>query len=402
MPDPPLSRREALLRQLRSQFRQATGANQDIDLDAPRLRPPTTRERLTGPVRELLASLAEQPAVQIPLDLMGDIGRLLAPLGARPEVAEMYQMGEVPTGPKAALAAGAEAVAAKAAKPPIRAFHGSPYDYPAERLIRTPSGTTEYITGKPDVLPDVPAGAEVVKDYPFGRMKSEKIGTGEGAQVKGYGLYAAERSPTGGTYKFSNKPDPHLVSPTGEIPEDVLAELARVGYLGFDRPSQALNAIRSDPLEWRKTWDVAEEPLAATERHVTQYPHGRLYELDIHADPETMLDWDKPLSEQSKNVQALFEALPFDVTALAGREAPMAEVYTAASQNFGSPAAATEFFRKAGIPGIRYLDQASRTAGAGTSNYVIFDESKIDILRKLALLLGIGGAGAAASQDGAR
>jgi hypothetical protein len=28
--------------------------------------------------------------------------------------------------------------------------------------------------------------------------------------------------------------------------------------------------------------------------------------------------------------------------------------------------------RDAGIPGIRYLDGGSRTAGAGSSNYVVF------------------------------
>ena len=34
------------------------------------------------------------------------------------------------------------------------------------------------------------------------------------------------------------------------------------------------------------------------------------------------------------------------------------------------------------VPGIRYLDQGSRADGVGTSNYVMFDDSLIDILRK--------------------
>ncbi|MBK8467847.1 MAG: hypothetical protein IPL32_18705 [Chloracidobacterium sp.] len=38
--------------------------------------------------------------------------------------------------------------------------------------------------------------------------------------------------------------------------------------------------------------------------------------------------------------------------------------------------------REAGIPGIRYLDQMSRNAGDGTSNYVVFDDSIIEILKK--------------------
>ncbi len=38
--------------------------------------------------------------------------------------------------------------------------------------------------------------------------------------------------------------------------------------------------------------------------------------------------------------------------------------------------------KQAGIPGIRYLDQGSRGAGAGTSNYVVFDDSLLSILGK--------------------
>jgi hypothetical protein len=37
---------------------------------------------------------------------------------------------------------------------------------------------------------------------------------------------------------------------------------------------------------------------------------------------------------------------------------------------------------KAGILGIRYLDQGSRGVGEGTYNYVIFDPSVIQIVSK--------------------
>jgi hypothetical protein len=42
----------------------------------------------------------------------------------------------------------------------------------------------------------------------------------------------------------------------------------------------------------------------------------------------------------------------------------------------------------AGIPGIRYLDQGSRSAGEGTRNYVMFPgtEDHIRILRQYGLL----------------
>ena len=74
----------------------------------------------------------------------------------------------------------------------IRAFQGSPHNFAAERLVRMPDRSTQYIVGAPDVLPDVPAGAEVLQDFPMGRMRLDKMGTGEGAQVYGDGIYLAE------------------------------------------------------------------------------------------------------------------------------------------------------------------------------------------------------------------
>lgn len=41
--------------------------------------------------------------------------------------------------------------------------------------------------------------------------------------------------------------------------------------------------------------------------------------------------------------------------------------------------------RDAGIPGIKYLDQGSRAAGDGSRNYVVNDDSLIEILRKYGL-----------------
>ena len=82
------------------------------------------------------------------------------------------------------LAAGAGAKGiGMGAKPGIRTYHGSPHEYSAERLIQHADGQKEFIVGKPDVLPDVPPGAQVLQDYPLGRMRTDKIGTGEGAQV---------------------------------------------------------------------------------------------------------------------------------------------------------------------------------------------------------------------------
>jgi hypothetical protein len=138
-----------------------------------------------------------------------------------------------------------------------------------------------------------------------------------------------------------------------------------------------------------------------------------MYEVNINADPEHMLDWDKPLTEQSQYVRdavdKVKQRLPADYwfnhervpgSMLLGnlRAAARDGVIPNAGGNVDAAAAAA--LHEAGIPGIRYLDAGSRTQDTGTSNHVIFDANTIEILRKygIAGLMAGGGAAAAAGQ----
>lgn len=50
-------------------------------------------------------------------------------------------------------------------------------------------------------LPPVPDGYELVEKYPLGRIRDDKIGKGEGAQVYGYGHYNAEKTGVAAHYR---------------------------------------------------------------------------------------------------------------------------------------------------------------------------------------------------------
>lgn len=224
--------------------------------------------------------------------------------------------------PRGALASGGSDVAARLIEQPtgFRAYHGSPHN--------------------------------------FKRFDLSKIGTGEGAQAYGHGLYFAEAEDVARMYR------------------DKLSKGRR----------------------------------------------GRMYEVNIKADPDRFLDWDKPFAEQSPAVQAAMRRAGFgphyenfggktvwptreaaEEAALrhAGRRnarpgavlverdggysfeipsTPMKNVYAYALRE---PEVASAL-REAGIPGVRYLDAGSRGAGEGSRNYVVFDDSLIDILRKYA------------------
>ena len=49
----------------------------------------------------------------------------------------------------------------------------------------------------------------------------------------------------------------------------------------------------------------------------------------------------------------------------------------------------TEYLKSLGVPGIRYLDGNSRGAGAGSSNYVVFDDAIPEITKRNGEPLGM-------------
>ena len=172
-------------------------------------------------------------------------------------------------------------VAASGLKKGFRAFHGSPHD--------------------------------------FDRFDISRLGTGEGKQAEGYGIYVAEARPTGEHYR------------------DILS-----------------NKISPDH-------------------------QGVLYELDINASPEEFVDWNSPLSGQPDSVKAWFDSRGIS-EGFAGQQSG-AELLMAERGVLGDEGIASSM-KDAGIPGIRYLDQLSRGSGNGTRNYVIFDDSIINIVKK--------------------
>jgi hypothetical protein len=250
--------------------------------------------------------------------------------------------------------------------------------------------------------------------HDFEKFDVSKIGTGEGAQAYGHGLYFAENPKVAESYK-------------GTVPNGL------------------------SPWNIRNAWTPAELPSGK----------GKMYEVSIKAHPDEFLDWDKPLSEQHPKVREAidkFYGLPSEGAqkTMTGEDLSRAlhansarEIYTikgpdgrykpaaaktkedAIKEAGGDPSrvqlvrnpdpsVATEQMREAGIPGIKYLDQGSRgntrwlarhpqggindfadeksarafvaknpeysiEAPKQTSNYVVFHHDLIDIMKKYGL-----------------
>ena len=235
--------------------------------------------------------------------------------------------------------------------------------------------------------------------HKFERFDMSKIGTGEGAQAYGHGLYFAEAPGVAESYKgFLSKKsamtNPEYVRALKK--RDALAEQLSIKYGISD-----LNTFR-DLVESGKTVEIpkkyvnalrqSDEKIAqAYENAVAQT--GALYKVDIPDEAVArMLDWDKPLSEQHPDVQKIIgdEIKRIGGSAHTGEQAYKELMFEAkmAGKKSESPVMrnnieaneASKRLQELGIPGIKYLDENSRAAGEGTRNFVVFDESLPRIL----------------------
>jgi len=227
--------------------------------------------------------------------------------------------------------------------------------------------------------------------HKFDRFDSSKIGTGEGARAYGHGLYLAESPDVADSYSrlFEGKKkitrllfkDGQRISGTLKNYRNMVADDV-VGNHGGN-PAEALRvAIRDDADP--EYIDAVKELLGKT---ITRKDYPReayppqLYKVDL-PDPviARMLDWDQPLSQQAPEVQkALPEFVNRGVPSANGvRKMTGEEIISELGLHHA------ERLRRAGIPGIRYLDGGSRGAGSGTSNFVVFpgEENILTILER--------------------
>jgi len=244
-------------------------------------------------VEEVQQGLTYQPRTQEGQAMLRGVGEVLSPLSAPSEFVGETTM-ETFGSPIAATAAevlgdplnfvpglkGA-AIAAPAAARGIRAYHGSPFS--------------------------------------FDRFSKEQIGTGEGAQAYGYGLYFAEREETARNYRDS------LTPRNREYEDYLVSEYNRaVNNDDYTRAEVVERAmLHETPSDFR---DMAENPENSPEvrqaaaafademegfRGSDGKPvnFGSMYEVRIDANEDELLSYDTPLSQQPKKVQESVRAV---------------------------------------------------------------------------------------------
>jgi hypothetical protein len=293
------------------------------------------------------------------------------------------------------------------------------------------AGTAMNMVGAPALTGGVPGMGAGIRAYhgsphDFDRFDMSKIGTGEGAQAYGHGLYFAENPKVAREYrdKFQKGPD-------GTVRGVPVAKLPSSEFLAAENLREHIN--RGLPFaEAKETLlkELADAKLSGVAGSAgfgdvinalknigpgdVNFPRARMYEVNINAAPEQFLDFDAPLTRQPSPVQEIFPQIskPHDYTVRPNQSGKSWSVFHPGgwipngAQNFYKSEAAAmaaadamnakrtiqdlvprnldqvNTMREAGIPGIKYLDQGSRGSGEGTSNYVLFRDDIIEILKK--------------------
>jgi hypothetical protein len=284
------------------------------------------------------------------------------------------------------------------------------------------------VPGKPvmhelDVYHGTPHRFPATEANPLGEFDASKIGTGEGAQAYGHGIYLAENPRVAGEYQ---KMEANVLqSPVRTFKGQELQAGSPEYHAATLVDSMGLNKARKEVANWIATadprmtrevegWKQTLNTLnTATGKSdfKTTASKGALYKADLPDEMiDRMLDWDKPLNEQSDAVKAILQksglidelkryqlemGMNPKVTDLAsgnnlyemlGRKLkPSEKRWRNALGEATEQQAASQRLQELGIPGIKYLDAGSRgQGGTGTRNFVVFpgEEKKVRILER--------------------
>jgi len=277
--------------------------------------------------------------------------------------------------------------------------------------------------------------------HKFDKFDSSKIGTGEGAQAYGHGLYLAESPAVAKQYQdalsdfdmfvkgqpFNNADPMHRAAEAIRTAQDGGHSITDVAA----RLQRSIADLQSRGKPWAD--ELAREQIGTL--HALQSgkapglelkSKGALYKVDLpDEDIARMLDWDKPLSQQAPEVRGLLrkhgisgrlwevqavgdgpqgylnDRFIYDSAIDARKQITelrnqgyyarpfidgMGNGKTGAEfvRDLNDPAQQSERLRAMGIPGIRYLDGGSRGTGQGSSNFVVFpgNENRLKILER--------------------
>ena len=295
-----------------------------------------------------------------------------------------------------------------------------------DTMYRSPKEENKGIAALPESEDYITAYHGSAAD--FDKFDIGKIGTGEGAQAYGHGLYFAEADLVGKEYKeglgkivkYAGEP---LLKGNKQVGTTGNQDLDDFIMMEFGDIDKAIDAAKQPDFDRP---DIVDE-LEYIKKHnlVEVEDVGKLYEVNLKVTPNELLDLDEPLNKQNKVVKKKIDDLfETPISSLNLEESFVKSDFLEGVETIGdyikelkaiqrsipNPPPFTgnnltkelkgligakrtaDLLDSVGIKGNKYLDQFSRDAKGGTSNYVIFDDRVIDISKKFGVAIPVAGA----------
>ena len=310
----------------------------------------------------------------------------------------------------------------------------------ADMYMRDPESREffNYVLSAAGLLPFVPSASQAkqgIKAYhgsphDFDKFSTEQIGTGEGAQAFGHGLYFAETEDVARNYRDALGTQ-SIVSDLKKndifqsFPKGVTQKEVKERYLKWaDNNKATADELDTSPdAKWFTSKSNENRKASQNDKYtraVSDYFNdkidrkaldavakeegfkGRLYEVNIDASPDELLAWDEPLSQQSEKIQKLFPSENYPETyrgssiydQISGSAAAGPDVSFRADGVRNSAPYASARLNELGVKGIKYADAFTRhkSPDKHSMNYVIFDDRLISMSKKYGIAIPVAAA----------
>jgi hypothetical protein len=241
--------------------------------------------------------------------------------------------------------------------------------------------------------------------HDFDQFSNEHIGTGEGAQAYGHGLYFAGNEAVAKFYR-DKLSDGYNMAPE-RLEKYFTPGRVVNGYGGKDK---VVAFHKNDGYNWSVDVKAVDKngneiPGERVRNHRTQPSSqdvnaaigpggtGKVFHVELSPKEHEYLDWDKTLKEQSPGVQAVIHKVAPELSqanTFTGRDiyhhiAANEAIRTGVENNAKkSQTAGSKLLHDNGIPGIKYFDGLSRATQEGSHNYVIFNDKDVNVVNKYA------------------
>jgi len=251
--------------------------------------------------RKFMEQYTYQPRGQVAPEMLQTLGGLLDASKLPPVIPEAAMLASIPRQAVAAQAERAGMAAERAVAPMVERTmkKGGVGAGLLSDLAQGTRSPLDVYHGTPHTLPPTPRN-------PLGEFDASKIGTGEGGQAFGYGIYTAEARQVGEEYAriLANADKMNQGRLTAHANAQRLAELTGSPQYAADdirfvlesNPDHEQKKLLNETLKFLESGDY-KKPLENK---------GNLYKIDLPDEKiATMLDWDKPVSQQKNVMNAL-------------------------------------------------------------------------------------------------